>query len=190
VLVASLAVLSAALGTAAPPSRNAGFEPKTFALVKARLVVSPEEEIEQGTLVMRDGMIVAAGRSVEVPADAEVIDAAGLVVYAGFIDAANSSLLDPARVPAPTPGRPVDFAQFALAATPPDNRKSLTPDLVAHEALKSDAALIENRRKLGFTSIHLLPTGRIAGGQGSLLSTSGLPLREAVVINRTLPEFV
>jgi len=75
--------------------RNAGFESKTFAIVKARLVVSPEEEIEQGTLVIRDGLIVAAGKDVPIPPDAEVIEGAGLTVYPGFMHAGTSALLDP-----------------------------------------------------------------------------------------------
>src|SRR5438045_1587506 len=73
--------------------RNAGFESKTFALVKARLVISPDEEIEQGTLVIRDGLIVAAGKDLPIPPDAEVIEGSGLTVYPGFIDAGTSVLL-------------------------------------------------------------------------------------------------
>src|SRR5262249_60845460 len=47
----------------------------------------------------------------------------------------------------------------------------------------------ENRRKVGFTTVHVVPSGRIAGGQASLLTTSGLPLREAVIVSGTLPLF-
>ena len=180
---------SAPLSAHTPGQRNVGFEPRAFAIVKARLVISPDEEIEQGTLVIRDGLIVAAGADPQIPPDAEIIDGSGLIVYPGFIDAATSSLLDGNRVPAPTPGRPIDFSRFALAATPPDNRKSLTPEFLAHEGLKSDAALVEARRKLGFTTLHHLPTGRIASGQGSLITTSGLPLRESALATETSSQF-
>src|SRR5579863_3404478 len=169
--------------------RNAGFESTTFAITKARLIISPDEEIEQGTLVVRDGLIVAAGKDVPVPSDAEVIDGGGLYVYAGFIDAATSILLDPNRGTAPTAGRPIDFSRFALAATPPDNRKSLTPEFEAPQGLKTDLAGIEARRKVGFTAVHIVPSGRIAGGQGALLSTSGLPLREALLVPTTVHQF-
>src|SRR5699024_3726148 len=118
-----------------------------------------------------------------------IIDGTGMTVYPGFIDAASSALLEPNKIPQPATGRPIDFARFALAATPPDNRRSLTPDFVAHDALKTDAALFEARRKLGFTSVHLVPRDRIAGGFSSLLSTSGLPTREALVVGGALPQF-
>jgi imidazolonepropionase-like amidohydrolase len=169
--------------------RNSGFEASTFAIVKARIVVSPEEEIEQGTIVVRDGLIVAVGKEVAVPSDADIIDGTTLTVYAGFIDAASSAMLDPNRGTAPSAGRPIDFSRFALAATPPDNRKSLTPEFEAPQGLKTDTNAIDGRRRSGFTAVHIVPTGRIAGGRGALLTTSGLPLREALLIPETFPQF-
>src|SRR5262249_43934710 len=185
-----LSILLLALSSpAGAQQRNAGFEPTTFAVTGARLVLSPDEEIESGTLVIRDGLIVAAGKDVAAPADAEVIDGTGVVVYPGIIDAGTSALLDPNRGTAPSGGRSIDFSRFALAATPPDNPKSLTPEFEAPQGLKTDLAGIEARRKLGFTSVHIIPSGRIAGGQGALLTTSGLPLREALLAASTLPQF-
>src|SRR5262245_53070100 len=70
-----------------PAQRNSGFESRTVAIVKARLVVSPDQELEQGTLVIRDGLIAAVGPDLPAPPDAEIIDGAGLIVYPGFIDA-------------------------------------------------------------------------------------------------------
>jgi imidazolonepropionase-like amidohydrolase len=171
------------------PQRQSGFESRTFAFVKARLVLSPEEELDQGTLVIRNGLIAELGREIPLPPDAEVIDAAGLTIYAGFIDAASSALLDAERIPAPAAGRTIDFSRGALAATPPDHRKSLSPEFPAQQALKTDASLLEARRKLGITAIHLVPTGRIAAGEGALVSTSGFPPREAVLRSGTFPLF-
>src|SRR5579872_2870573 len=188
-LICSCLYLALAQSAFAQIPRNAGFESTTFAIVKARLVISPEEEIDQGTLVIRDGVIAAGGKDVPIPPDAEVIDAAGLIVYPGFIDAGTSSLIDANRGAVPSAGRPVDFSRFALAATPPDNRKSLTPEFEAPQGLKTDLSGIEARRKAGFTSVHIVPTGRIAAGRGALLTTSGLPLREALLVPATLPEF-
>src|SRR5262249_9636229 len=101
----------------------------------------------------------------------------------------TSALLDPNRGTTPVAGRPIDFARFALAATPPDNRKSLTPEFEAPQGLKTDLGGIEARRKSGFTAVHIVPSGRIAGGQGAILTTSGLPLREALLAGATFPQF-
>ncbi|MBI3865777.1 MAG: amidohydrolase family protein [Planctomycetia bacterium] len=189
--IATVAFL-VAIGTTqafAQGQRNSGFESTTIAIVKARLAISPEEEIEQGTIVLRDGLIAAAGKDVVVPADAEIIDGASLTVYAGFIDAATSAMLDPNRGTTPSAGRPIDFSRLALAATPPDNRKSLTPEFEAPHGLKTDSNAIDARRRAGFTAVHIVPAGRLAGGWGALLTTSGLPLREALLVAETLPQF-
>jgi len=71
----------------------------------------------------------------------------------------------------------------------PDNRKSLTPEFEAPQGLKTDLTAIDARRKVGFTSVHILPAGRIAGGQGALLTTSGLPLREQLWTARRFRNF-
>jgi imidazolonepropionase-like amidohydrolase len=188
-LLVVLLALSAPGHFANAQQRNAGFEPTTFAITNARLVLSPDEEIESGTLVIRDGLIVAAGKDVAAPGDAETIDGTGLLVYPGFIDAGTSSLLDPNRGTVPSGGRPIDFSRFALAATPPDNRKSMTPEFEVPQGLKTDLGGIEARRKLGFTSVHIVPAGRISGGSAALLTTSGLPLREALLVPNTCPQF-
>jgi imidazolonepropionase-like amidohydrolase len=193
-VAARLALVAVLCGISANPApaqvqRNSGFEATTFAIVKARLVVSPEEDIEHGTIVVRDGLIVAAGKDVAVPSDAEIIDGTTLTVYAGFIDAASSAMLDPNRGTVPSAGRPIDYSRFALAATPPDNRKSLTPEFEAPHGLKTDSNAIDSRRKAGFTAVHIVPSGRIAGGRGALLTTSGLPLREALLRPATFPQF-
>jgi hypothetical protein len=50
--------------------------------------------IENGTIVMRDGVIQAVGATVTIPADAIVTDGAGLTVYPGLIDMASSAPLE------------------------------------------------------------------------------------------------
>src|SRR5689334_19354889 len=57
------------------------------AFTGARIVVAPGNVIESGTLVIRDGVIVAAGADVAPPADARVWKLDGRTIYPGFIDA-------------------------------------------------------------------------------------------------------
>ncbi len=57
------------------------------AIVGGRVVPITGPEIEQGTVLIEDGRISAAGASVAVPDGAEVVDAAGSWVLPGFIDA-------------------------------------------------------------------------------------------------------
>ncbi len=59
----------------------------SHALVGAKIQVSPDRVIESGTVVIRDGLIVAVGEKVAVPADAQVHNVSGKWIYPGFIDA-------------------------------------------------------------------------------------------------------
>ena len=60
-----------------------------FALVGARVLPIDAPAIEEGTVVLRDGRVAAVGPAseVEVPSDAEVVDAAGAWVLPGLVDA-------------------------------------------------------------------------------------------------------
>lgn len=85
-LALALVVLAATL---APPLGAQGDRPipGTYAITNARLVPVASAAIERGTIVIRDGLIVAIGANASAPADARVIDGSGLTVYPGLIDA-------------------------------------------------------------------------------------------------------
>ena len=74
----------------------------TYAITNTRIVTVSGPVVERGTIVIRDGLIVAVGEKVSAPADARVIDGTGLTVYPGLIDS-NTNLGLPAPSPAPSP---------------------------------------------------------------------------------------
>src|ERR1041385_1284644 len=57
----------------------------TYAITNARIVTVSGPVIEHGTVVVRNGLIAAAGENVSAPPDARVIDGSGLTVYPGLI---------------------------------------------------------------------------------------------------------
>jgi imidazolonepropionase-like amidohydrolase len=57
-----------------------------YALTNARIVTTPADTVESGTVVVRDDTIAAVGADVTVPGDVQRIDCTGLTVYPGFID--------------------------------------------------------------------------------------------------------
>jgi imidazolonepropionase-like amidohydrolase len=75
------------------------------AFTGVRIVVAPDKVVERGTLVVRDGVVVAVGAGVEPPADARVwkfSEGDGRTIYPGFIDAfselsAEASKLGPSE---------------------------------------------------------------------------------------------
>src|SRR4026208_719414 len=58
----------------------------TYAITNARIVTVSGPVIDRGTVVVRNGLIAAAGANVTAPSDARVIDGTGLTIYPGLSD--------------------------------------------------------------------------------------------------------
>src|SRR6476660_1589957 len=74
------------------PTAQDGVTPPrgTIAIRNAKIVTVSGPDIENGTIVIRDGKIEAVGTNVSVPPGAQSIDGTGLSVYPGMIDAGTN----------------------------------------------------------------------------------------------------
>jgi len=163
---------------------RSGYHPAAYAIQGAKIVVSRDQTIDPGTVVVRDGKIESVGPAdkIGVPFDAETIDGQGLIVYPGFIDLYTTIGQSPGSVRSRTGlGRPIDFNDGALARTPSGDRYGLTPEFEVASVLELSESQAEERRKLGFTDLLSAPAGAIVTGQSALVSLSGLPRREVIV---------
>ena len=70
------------------PSEVRSGDRLAYALAGARVIVAPGRVIENGVIVVRGGVIEAAGPpgQTAIPADARIFDHKGKVVHAAFID--------------------------------------------------------------------------------------------------------
>ena len=139
--------------------------PRWHALTGIRLVLAPGQVVENGTLVMRDGVIVAAGAQVAVPAGARVWPLAGRTVYAGFVDMASGI--------GQTKPDALGAAPRAIAGTGPilsPSKRWVRPEFSQASALDLRADDIKTYRELGFTTALSAPTAGIFRGQSALLS--------------------
>ena len=170
--------------------------PRWHALTGARLVLAPGRVVESGTLVLRDGIIVAAGRDVAVPAGARVWQLDGRTVYAGFIDLA-STLGVPAALRPGRAGRPMWGLAAELPAAPANpaeaprrlNGRVLAARNNAVRAEQDVAQQLEFKpdeikavRELGFTTLLTGPASGIFRGQGALIATAEPRDSKALVI--------
>lgn len=95
------ALLAAAPSTVPAAGLREGSH-SAHAFTDARIVVAPGQVIERGTLVVRDGVVVACGDNVDPPADARLWKLPGKTIYPAFIDAcaelsAEASKLGPSE---------------------------------------------------------------------------------------------
>ena len=186
-VLAALAPAAVAFGAAPSTSPIEGLRdatPRVHALVGARIVVSPAETIENGTVVLRDGVIEAVGANLPTPADARVWNVRGRTIYAGFIESESALFLPAAwraaasgarrtsadesetpAAPAATPPAPAEVAGGTRAWNP-----RVTSDRLAHRVLTPDEVGATALRKLGFTVAHVVPGRGVFRGQSALVS--------------------
>ncbi|BCS33423.1 hypothetical protein TBR22_A26500 [Luteitalea sp. TBR-22] len=155
-----------------------------IAIRNARIVPVSGAPIERGTIVLANGVITAVGPRVDVPAEAIVMDGAGLTVYPGLIDALSDVGVGAAvgAVPAtgPTTG-PAAARPPARAVRGPEDRPGTTPWIQAADEFRADDRRIETWRTGGVTTVVTAPRGGIFPGQAAVVNLSG-ERREDVIV--------
>ena len=154
---------------------------QSYAIRNAKIVTVSGATIENGTVVVRDGLIEAVGANLKVPADAQVFDGAGLTVYPGFIDALTNLGIAPPRTAttgAAGGGGPNAAAAAAAASSSAQESNSnypsgLRPEERIIDEIRAGEAQFETNRNAGFTTA--LTTGRtgIFNGQSALINLAG-----------------
>ena len=192
-LLINLFVFAAAAGLPAqiPTAPVEGLReasPRVHALTGARIVTAPGVVIERGTLVLRDGVIVAVGAeaNVKIPADARLWPADGKTIYAGLVEPLAEVHLPAALKPetpvaegeggrrggrGAAPATPAETIAPAAAARSWNPR--VTPERDVAKVLVADERGATALRELGFTSAIVAPGRGIFRGESALVSLSG-----------------
>lgn len=131
-----------------------------LAFTGATVVIRPGEVITEATVVIRRGLIEAVGRRIAPPFDARVIDATGLTIYPGFIDAYSWAGMPETKRQEAKVERPGD---------PPPARAGLTPDRQASRLFDRNARSVDSLRRAGFTLAHVVPRDGFLSGLGALM---------------------
>src|SRR5882762_11612535 len=123
-LVAALILFSLCAGV--PLAFAQGGEPQYFAIRGAKVVPVSGPTIDDATVVLARGVILAVGRKdVAIPADALVIEGKGLIVYPGLFDSfTDVGLSSP---PALSAGEGGPRAGGQPTARGPEDRPGATP---------------------------------------------------------------
>jgi Amidohydrolase family len=169
-----LSLLAVTLFVAQSPQAAAqGGEPQYFAIRGARIVPVSGPPMEDATIVVARGVILAVGgKDVAIPADAWVIEGKGLTVYPGLFDALTDVGI-PSAAPAQGEGGPRGGGGGGPAAKGPEDRPGSTPwRNAANEASLGDKR-IETWRNAGFTTVVSAPKGGFFPGQAAVLDLAG-----------------
>jgi hypothetical protein len=160
--------------------------PSAVAIKDAQVVTVSGPNLAKATVLLRDGLIQDVGVNLSIPADAWVIEGAGLTVYPGFIDAlstwgipggvvtprAGSGAPSPSPAPNAGPQQGVQQNQQPRVHGPEER-----PQTYSFERAADLVSPIDNRleavRAAGFTSAATFPNRGIFEGLGAMVNLAG-----------------
>lgn len=185
VLLALVAVLVAAPRVEAQPRPTRPGGVPIYAIQGARIVTVSGQTIDNGTVVVENGIITAVGGNVTVPSGAWVIDGSGKTVYPGLFDAITT--LGHESAPAPQfggfggggGGQQVDESNHSWG---PEDRPGTQSWVSAAEDLTVGDERFDAWRNAGFTTVlSTLDEGLVTGQAAVLNLRSYVRPRELVV---------
>jgi hypothetical protein len=150
-----------------------------YAVKGARIFTAAGAPIENGTIVLRNGVIEDVGAGVTPPADAIVIDGAGMNVYPGLIDMGNEAPIetdDGAGAAGPgggggrggrggaSPFPTLEEAERAKRAN------IMRPDFKAADHLRTSSPAQTQLASAGVTTVLAVPDSGIFKGQSALVN--------------------
>lgn len=142
---------------------------QTIAITGARVHPVSGPAIENGTVLIRDGRIAAVGANVEIPADAQRVDARGKVVTPGFINS----------------GTQLGLVDIGFASGPTDQaargKEQIAAAFRVWDGLNPANVYIAPARQDGITSVVVAPGGsQLIAGQAALIDNAGTTAAEMV----------
>jgi len=152
---------------------------RRYAIVGATIYPVTKPPIENGIVLIEDGRIKAVGKDIPVPKDAVVINAKGLRVYPGLIDA----------------GSVLGLTEISAVRATVDTSESgeFQPDLQAIVAVNPASEHFAVTRFVGITAALTRPTGGIISGQSAVIHLAGwtpdeMCIKNPVALHINVPE--
>lgn len=168
--------MAVAVLAALPPSRLTA---QVTAITGGTVITVSGARIPNGTVLMRDSLIVAVGVNVAIPDNATRVDATGKFVTPGLINASAQ----------------VGLVEIPLGTGTQENavRREVAASFNVAEGINPASVLIPVTRVEGITSALLVPSGAFVAGQSVFASMAGetmeaMVLRNPVAMHVTLDE--
>ncbi len=141
------------------------------AIINGKVYTAVGEVFANGTILIENGKIVAVGENIDVPAGAEVIDAAGMVVTPGIIDAHTHLGIGEEGIG--WEGR--DYNEVSDPAT---------PQMRAIDGINPEDEGFRDAIKGGITTVMTGPgSANVIGGENLVMKTHGRTVDEMVILN-------
>jgi len=154
------------VATTAPAASAQGL----IAIKDGKILTITRGVIERGTVLIRDGKIEAVGANLAIPPEAKVIDARGLWVYRGLIDAQTQLGL-------------VEISGVEATRDLIEPSDAITPHMHTRDAIHAESELIEVARVNGITTALVVPAEtNTVSGQSTFIHLAGANVAELIFV--------
>ncbi len=132
---------------------------QTIAITGGKVYPVSGAPIDNATVLIRNGRIVAVGATVTIPADAKRIDAAGKWVTPGIFNATTTlGVSEIGQLPG------------SYDASAQGNGDGVTPSFRPWEGFNPSSPLLQVTRNDGITTVGIVPRGQLLAGQAAVVS--------------------
>ena len=138
----------------------------TVAFTNAKIYVTPTQVLKKGTLLVKDGKVLAVGKNVKIPKGTKMVNLSGKTIYPSFIEVYSDF-----GVKKPTPARSVSRSMQYEA-----NRKGyywndhIRPETDAFSSFKYNDSKAKSLLKAGFGVVNTHQHDGIIRGNGVLVA--------------------
>lgn len=141
--------------------------PEIIAIKNATIVPVVGQNIPSGTLLIKNGLIEAVGKDIDIPPGAKIIDAKGFYAFPGMIDSTCTLGLE----------------EIGSVSATIDVRETgrINPQVFSIEAIRPDSVHIPISRSNGITSALVVPSGGLIAGKSSLIRLVGFTPDELLI---------
>ncbi len=152
-----------------------------YAFTNATIIQNESVKFEKGTLVIKQGKIIAIGANVVIPKEAIVVDCAGKFIYPSFIDPfTDYGAGTPKRNTAGfNYGAPAQFSSNKSGAY--NWNQAIKPEVNASESFNVDEASASGYRSNGFGTVFTHVKDGIARGTGSVVTLASGSANAAIL---------
>jgi len=157
------------------------------AFTNATLIIDYQTRIDNASLIIKDGIIVAAGTSVSIPKEAIVHDMTGNHIYPGLIDMyTNYGMPEVKAVAGGRRGTP----QYESRRDGPYGwNEAIKSDFDAILNFKKDIKKAEKLRKEGFSAVQVFRADGIVRGTSAVVSLGDGPEQELILKERSATHY-
>ncbi len=152
-----------------------------YAFTNATIVQNEKNKIENATLLIKQGKIIAVGISVTIPKDAIIINCAGKFIYPSFIDPFTDYGAGTVKraINSLGYGGPGQFLSNKVGAY--NWNQAIKPEINAADVFSIDESMAANYRSNGFGAVFTHLKDGIARGTGAVVSLNTENTNQAIL---------